>query len=442
MEIVGPFLLAPLFVLLIAGVPIAFSLGLSSAFFLVLTAIPGLDLVPRPIPVLTLASEMFTGVNQFALLALPMFVLSGELMHRFNIIDSLIGLSRLLIGWTRGGLGHVTILASAMFAFISGSALATAASIGPTMIPAMVRERYPSAFAASLCAAAAMLGPIIPPSTPMIIVGSQLGISIGGMFVGGIVPGLLLAAVLMGLNAYASRRGAYGEIHRFEGVRPIVRGSVRTLPALTVPMVLLGGIVFGVFTPTEAGAVTVFYALFLGATYFRTLTFERIAESLRATTRVTASVLLIVATALVFNRIMTFFQIPEALLDAMLGLTSDPVVLTLIIVAFLLVVGTFMDELSNMLILGPLLMPVCTSADGIGMHPIQYGLFLMTAILLGLLTPPLSLLLNVVAPVGRVSIERVSLAVLPFFAAEVGVLLVMAFVPAVTMTLPRLFGFA
>ncbi len=139
---------------------------------------------------------------------------------------------------------------------------------------------------------------------------------------------------------------------------------------------------------------------------------------------------------------MTFFQIPEALLDAMLGLTSDPVVLTLIIVAFLLVVGTFMDELSNMLILGPLLMPVCTSADGIGMHPIQYGLFLMTAILLGLLTPPLSLLLNVVAPVGRVSIERVSLAVLPFFAAEVGVLLVMAFVPAVTMTLPRLFGFA
>jgi C4-dicarboxylate transporter DctM subunit len=262
------------------------------------------------------------------------------------------------------------------------------------------------------------------------------------MFVGGIVPGILLAAVLMGLNAYASRRGAYGEIHRFEGVKPVLRGSLRTLPALTVPMLLLSGIVFGVFTPTEAGAVTVFYALLLGAIYFRTITFAKVAESLRATTRVTASVLLIVATALVFNRIMTFFRVPEALLNTLLEVTSDPILLTLLIVAFLLVVGTFMDELSNMLILGPLLMPICTSAEGIGMHPIQYGLFLMTAILLGLLTPPLSLLLNVVAPIGRVSIERVSLAVLPFFFAEVGVLLVMAFVPAVTMTLPRLFGFA
>ena len=268
MEVVGPFLLAPLFVLLLIGVPIAFSLGLSSAIFLVIVNIPGLDLVSRPIPMLALATEMFSGINQFALLALPMFILSGELMHRFNIIDNLIWLSRLLIGWTRGGLGHTTILASAMFAFISGSALATAASIGPTMVPTMIRERYPNAYAASLCAAAAMLGPLIPPSTPMIIVGSQLGISIGGMFVGGIVTGLLLTFVLMGLNGVLSRGNNFGEIHKFTGIGPILRGSVKATPALTVPMVLLGGIVFGVFTPTEAGAVTVLYALLLGGGLF------------------------------------------------------------------------------------------------------------------------------------------------------------------------------
>ena len=441
MEVVALYLLLPLFILLAIGVPIAFSLGLSCTFLLVLINIPALELVPRAIPMNVLISEMYGGVNQFALLALPMFVLSGELMYRFLIIDRLINLSREMVGWVPGGLAHVTIVASTLFAFVTGSALATAASIGPTMIPAMIREKYPNDFAAAIVAAAAVLGPIIPPSTPMIIVGSQLGISIGGMFAAGVVPGLLIAAAMMGLAFIVSRRREYGERHPFKGIRPLARSALRAVPTMSVPLVLLLGIVGGVFTPTEAGAVTVFYALLLGFAYFRTADGGKVREALRNTAKVTASVLLIIATALVFNRIMTYFLVPQKLLELILSLSSDPFVIGLVLIAFLLALGTFMDELSNMIILGPLLMPVCTSPEGLGMHPIQYGLFLMTAILLGLLTPPLSLLLNLAAPIARVSIERLSITVLPFFAVQVGILLLMAFYPPVTMWLPRLLGF-
>lgn len=441
MAVVALFLLLPLFALLALGVPIAFSLGLSCTFFLALINIPALELVPRAIPMNVLISEMYSGINQFALLALPMFVLSGELMYRFLIVERLINLARKMVGWVPGGLAHVTIVASALFAFITGSALATAASIGPTMIPAMIREKYPNDFAAAVVAAAAILGPIIPPSTPMIIVGSQLGISIGGLFAAGVVPGLLIAAAMMVLSFFVSRRRGYGEVRAFEGARPLARSTLRAVPALTVPLVLLGGVVGGVFTPTEAGAVTVFYALLLGFAYFRSADGGKILGALHNTAKVSAAVLLIIATALVFNRIMTYFRVPQTLLEFMLSLSSDPLVIGIVLIAFLLAIGTFMDELSNMVILGPLLMPVCTSPEGLGMHPIQYGVFLMTAILLGLLTPPLSLLLNVAAPIAKVSIERLSIAVLPFFALQVGILLLMAFYPPVTMWLPRLLGY-
>jgi C4-dicarboxylate transporter DctM subunit len=437
MDLIAYYLLLPLFVFLVLGVPISVSLGLASAFFLYLTDF--FELVPRPIPIMTLVTEMYTGVNQFALLALPMFILSGELMNRFNIVDRLIDLARFSIGWVRGGMAHVTIAASTMFAFISGSALATAASIGPIMIPTMIREKYPNDFAGALVAAAAMLGPIIPPSTPMIIVGSQLGISIGGLFAAGILPGLMISFAMMVLVYVRARTSNLGEVHRFEGVPAIARGTFRALPAISVPVVLLVGIIGGVFTPTEAGAVTVAYALLLGTFYFRTASRNKILEALRATAKVTASVLFIIACALVFNRIMTYFQVPQTLVKIMVSISEDPIVLGLIIIAFLLFVGTFMDELSNMIILGPLLMPVCTEV--IGMHSIQYGLFLVVGILLGLLTPPLSLLLNVAAPIAKASVARISVVVLPFFFTQVGILVLIAFVPAVSLTVPRLFGF-
>ena len=309
------------------------------------------------------------------------------------------------------------------------------------MIPAMVREKYPNDFAGAVVAAAAILGPIIPPSTPMIIVGSQLGISIGGLFAAGLLPGFVIAFVMMVYVYYVSQRRGFGEVRPFEGMKVLRRSVTQSIPAMTVPLVLLVGVVGGVFTPTEAGAVTVLYALVLGLTYFRAVERSKVFESLRSTARITASVLLIIAAATVFNRLMTYFRVPQTLLEYMLSLSTDPFVIGIVLLAFLLVIGTFMDEVSNMIILGPLLMPICTSPQGLGMHPIQYGVFLITAILLGLLTPPLSLLLNIAAPIARTSIERLAVVVLPFFALQIGVVAAIAFYPPLTMWLPRLLGY-
>lgn len=441
MDVIGPYLLLPLFIFLCIGVPISFSLGLSSLLFLILLNIPDIGLVARPIPVNLVVNTMFDGVNQFALLALPMFVLSGEIMYRCKIIDDLIFLARSTMGWIRGGMAHVTILACTMFAFISGSALATAAAIGPQMIPAMIKDKYPNDFAGALTAAAALLGPIIPPSVFMILLGSNLGISIGGMFAAGVLPGLLIAGGLITLVYFISRAKGYGVHHPFEGVGSVARAVWRAGPALTAPLFLVVGILGGVFTPTEAGAITVFYSAALGLLYYRSLTWDTLIGALFQTAKVTAQVLFIIACALAFGRILTYFQIPRLLLQLMLDISTDPVTLTLIIIFVLLFLGTFMDELSMMIILGPLLMPLAVSPTGLGMEPIQFGLFMVVGVLMGLLTPPLGLLLNVTASISRSSMERLSWVVLPFLAVEVVVLLLIAFVKPVSMFLPGLLGF-
>lgn len=441
MDVVGPYLLVPLFIFLTIGVPISFSMGLSAALFLLLINVPGIELVARPIPVNLFVNTMFDAVGQFAMLALPMFILSGEIMHRCNIVDDLITLARTTMGWIRGGLAHVTIFACAMFAFISGSALATAAAIGPQMIPAMIKEKYPNDFAGALLSAAALLGPIIPPSTFMIILGGNLGISIGGLFASGIIPGFMIAFGLMAVAFYFSKKNNYGETYPFEGVGAISRAVWRAGPALSAPLFLVLGIVGGVFTPTEAGAITVFYSMALGAFYYRSLTWDKLISSLYQTAKVTAQVMFIVACALAFSRILSYFQIPMLMRNWMLGLTDSPFILGLIIIGVLLFMGTFMDELSNLIILGPLLMPICISPSGLGMEPIQYGLFMVVGILLGMLTPPLGLLLNVASAISKSSMERLSIVVLPFLAVEVAVLFLIAYVKPVSMFLPRLLGY-
>ena len=429
-ELIGPYLLLPFVVLLILGVPIAFSLGLASAIFLFFSG--------TTIPHIVLVTEMYTAVDSFALLALPMFVLTGELLNRCHLTERLIDVARLLVGWIKGGLAHVNIVTSMFFAGISGSVLADAATIGPILIPAMIKERYPRAFSAAVTGASAVIGAIIPPSIPLIIVGGQLQISIGGLFAAGIVPGVLVGLFLMIAAYVICRRNDYGNVHRFERLAPATTSAFKAAPALLIPVFILSGILSGVFTPTEAGAAAVAYTLLLGALLYRTLSRSKLVASLIATARVTASALLIVAAAVVFSRLLTFYRVPQEILDVLLSITDSRVLLFLIIIVFFLAAGTFMDALANMIILGPLLMPV--AVEGLGMHPLQFGVFLMVGLLLGVLTPPLGLVLFVVAPVARVSIERLSLAVIPFLAAELAVLLLIAFVPEVTLGLPRAAG--
>jgi len=432
MELVGPYLLIPFGAALILGIPVAFSLGLACIIFLLFSG--------SPIPPLILITEMFTAVNQFALLALPMFVLTGELLNRCDITEKLVEVARLMVGWIRGGLAHVNIVTSMFFAGISGSVLADAASLGPILIPAMIRERYPAAFSAAVTAASAVIGAIIPPSTVAIIIGGQLQISIGGLFAGGIIPGILVGLVLM-LTAYViSVRRGYGDVHAFAGVVPMVKGAGSAAPALLIPFIILGGILGGIFTPTEAGAVAVLYTLIIGTVYYRTLDFKNLFEAMVSTARVTASALIIVSTAIVFSRILTFFKIPQEILELLIAVSDNRIIMALILIGFFLIMGTFMDALANMIILGPLLMPVAISPLGLGMTEIQFGLFLMVGLLLGLITPPLGLLLFITGPIARVSLERVSLAVLPFLMAELVILLLIVFVQPITMAIPRALG--
>jgi len=426
------YLMTPFLVFMFLGVPIAFSLGLSCLFFIAFSG------APLPIPAVHVITEMFSSLDQFAILALPMFVLTGELLTRCNIIDELIRLSRLLVGWIRGGLGHVVIVSSMFFSGISGSAVADIAAIGPILIPAMIRERFPRDYAAALTAAASIMGPVIPPSIPMIIVGAQLGISVGGLFAAGILPGILIGLSLMAANWWFCRRHGYGEIHRFEGVVPILISSAKATPALIIPVWLLGGILAGIFTPTEAGAVAVVYTALVGRFLYRTLDGERLKEALLSTAKITAQALLIVTTAFIFSRILTLYRVPTELLDLMLAISTGKVTLILILIVFFTIIGTFMDALATMIILGPLLMPVCV--EGMGMHPLQYGMFLVVGQLLGLLTPPVGLSIFVAAPIANVSMERISIAVLPFLFVETVVLAVIAFVPELSLFIPRLVG--
>jgi tripartite ATP-independent transporter DctM subunit len=429
MDVVGPFLLLPFFALLLANVPVAVSLGLSSAFFLFVSG--------TRLPPLLLVSEMYDSVAKVALLALPMFVLSGELLNRFNMTDRLIALAQLMVGWIRGGLAHVNILASMLFAGVSGSIFGDLASIGTIMIPAMVRERYGRAFSAAVTASSALIGAIIPPSTVMVIIGAHLNLSVGGLFAAGILPGILIGLALMIVAFVQSWRRGLGDIHPVPPLPEATRIVLSAIPVLTVPVFLISGIVFAVFTPTEAGAAAVAYALVLGIVY-RRLNPSVLAEALGATVRITASALIIVSTAFVFSRILTFHRVPQELLDLLLSISDNPLILILLMTLVLLIVGTFMDALANMIIMGPLLMPVMV--DGLGMHPIQFGIWLMVGLLLGLLTPPLGLALFMVSPIARSPVLQIARETLPFLLAQILVLLAIAWIPAITLFVPRLTG--
>lgn len=381
---------------------------------------------------------MYDGVSQFALLALPLFVLVGELLSRCQITEKLVEVAKHVAGWAIGGLAHVNIVASMFFAGISGSVLADTASIGPLLIPAMVRERFSPAFSAAVTASSSVIGAIIPPSVLMIVLGGHLEISVGALFAAGIVPGILVGVFLMFTAFVISMRRGYGIVHPFEGFVSMTRASAKAFPALVIPIWILGGILSGVFTPTEAGAIAVLYTIVISAFYYRTLTLQVFYDALVSGVRVTATVMFIVATAIVFSHLLAFNRVPQEMLKVLLALSDSKILIILIVLGLLMAVGTFLEVMPNMLILGPLLMPVMV--DGLGMHPIQYAMMLIVGLLMGHITPPVGLTLFIAAPIARVSLEEVSVAVIPFLVAEVFVLFLIAFVPAVTLTIPRMVG--
>lgn len=420
------------FLLLLLGMPIGYVLGIAGVIGM-WTIDPG----GRFLPMAT--ERFFAGLDLFTFLAMPFFILAGEIMNRSGITDRLIGLADALVGYLRGGMAHSNMVASVMFAGLSGAATADAAAFGNTLVPAMVKKGYSRPFACAVTAAGSIIGPTIPPSNLMIIYGSLMGVSIAGLFAAGILPGLLICLVCMAvIRALANRLG----LPKAEG-RPSLSGIVRAFKdgfsALVMPVMILGAILGGVATPTEAAAVAVLYALVMGVFVYRKVTWNDLSEMLIRTTRITGIVFLIIASASILGWWMTFNQLPQAIAAAFLTVSDKPAVIVALILALLLFIGMFMDINAMLIILAPVLAPLTVS---IGMDPVHAGVMIVLALNISLMTPPVGACLFVLASVTGERIDRIAQALWPFLLAEVGVLFLVAYWPDLTLFVPRLMGLA
>ncbi len=420
------------FVLLMLGMPIGYVLGIAGIVGM-WTIDPGGRFLPMA------AERFFAGLDLFTFLAMPFFIFAGEIMNRSGITDRLIGLADALVGYLRGGMAHSNMVASVMFAGLSGAATADAAAFGNTMVPAMVKSGYTRPFACAVTAAGSIIGPTIPPSNLMVIYGSLMGVSIAGLFAAGIVPGLLICGICMAVIALLGRRLNLPK----GGSRPsfslVGRALRQGFSALMMPIIILGGILGGVFTPTEAASVAVLYALIVGGLIYRALSWRDLLEMLIRTSRITGIVFLIIASASILGWWMTFNQIPQAIAASFLAISDRPSVIVGLILLMLLTIGMFMDINAMLIILAPMLVPLTNS---IGMDPVHAGVMIILALNISLMTPPVGACLFVLASVTGEKIERIARSLWPFLIAELLVLMVVAFWPDLTLFVPRLLGLA
>ena len=418
-------------VLLFAGVPISFAIGTA--------AVAALALSLDPAPAATvIAQRLATGLDSFALLAIPFFILSGQLMNRGGIARRLVDLAKLAVGRLPGGLAYVNILGSMLFGAISGSAVAAAAAIGGTMTPLMRREGYDRDFAAAVNISAAPIGLLIPPSNIMVVYSlASGGVSIAALFLAGYVPGILLGLALMGTVAFLARGRNYPA---GEKVAAAEAGGIvfRALPSLLLIVLVMGGIILGWFTPTEASAIAVAYTFVLSVLVYREVPWRELPGILTDSALTTAVVLLLIGTSMGMSWVMSLANIPQAVTAGLLAITEDKVLLLLIINLLLLVVGTFMDMTPAVLIFTPILLPV---VQKLGISPLHFGLILIFNLCIGLCTPPVGNCLFVGCGVAQTTIARVWRPLLPFFAAMVVVLMLVTFWPALSLALPRALGF-
>ena len=427
-------LLAVFAALLTLNVPIAFVLGIAT----VLAAFAlGYDNV-----LLSFAADMGNGLDTFALLAIPFFILAGDLMGAGGLATRLIDLAGLLLGRFRGGLAMVNSLTCMLFGSISGSAAAAVSSVGGTMIPEMNRKGYDRDFNIALTASAATTGMLIPPSNVMIVYAVVASnVSIGALFLAGVFPGLLTGLFIMLAAVLVSRRKGYGGddmVEKTEVVRrPWWQVVWRALPSLALVFFVLGGILGGWFTPTEASAVAVLWAFLLAVIFYREVPLRALPKLVVGSARTTGIVMLLVAVSTVMSGLLTKEQIPQAVADALLGLSSNPWVILLTINVILLAVGVFMDMTPAVLVFTPIFLPV---AEGIGIDPVHFGIILIANLCIGLCTPPVGSCLFLGCSVGHSKIDRVSRAMVPFFLAMVGALALITWFPQLSLWLPRLFG--
>lgn len=423
-----PLLLLLLFaLLLVLGVPIALVIALASLMAMLAS---GSRLVLLP-------SRMFAGTDSFPLLAVPLFVLAGSLMNTGGITKRLVGFASNLVGWLRGGLALVNIQASMFFAGISGSAVADASAVGGVLIPAMEEDGYETDFAAAVTAASSTVGPIIPPSIPLVLYGILAQVSVGALFLAGAIPGILLGLSMMALTYVISIRRGY-KAHPWQGWRNLGRSFLGAFWALITPLIILGGILSGVFTATEASAVAVGYAFITGAFIYRELSWRKLPSILVEATLVTALIMFVVAAAQPMAFVFAREQVPALVGDWLLSISSSRWVLIPLVNIILLLVGTILETTAALIIFIPILLPLMTS---IGVDPIWFGVMMVLNLIIGLVTPPVGVVLFVTSGIAKLPLEQLIRAIWPYLLVMLAVLALVASIPGLSLWLPRLFGY-
>ncbi len=412
-------------VCLLLRFPIAFALGLSCLAYLVIKGIP-LIIVPM---------KMYSGIDVFVLLSIPGFILAGNLMNQGGLTEKIISFCNHLTGHIRGGLALANIGASMLFAGISGTAISDTASIGSVLIPAMKKEGYDADFACAITAASSTVGPIIPPSVPMIIAATLSGLSVGRLFLAGAIPGFLLGFGLMFVAYYISVKKKYRTFPKSTFMQ-IIKGFFDTFWSLLMTFIILFGIIGGIFTPTEASIIAVFYAMLVGVFVYKKLNVKNIMVIVLESMKTSASLMVLIGFANLFGWILITEQLPQIISTEILNFSDNKYVVLLLINILLILVGTFMETIAALLILFPILLKV---AIGVDVDPIHFAVIALLNLMIGLTTPPLGVCLFVSASIGKVSIGEVSKAGLPFLLVSLLVLTLITLFPEISLFLPKLF---
>lgn len=415
------------FVLLLVGVPIGYVLGIAGVI--------GLFQIGGDNFFVMAPKRFFDGLNLFTFMAMPFFILAGEIMNKAGMTMRLAAFADSLVGYMRGGLAHSNMLASVLFAGMTGAAVSDAAAFGNTLVPAMVKQGYSRPFACAVTAAGSIIGPTIPPSNLMVIYGSLAGVSIAGLFAAGILPGILICLSCMALITALGRRLGLPKAEGGPSLKEIIRTFKSSISAILMPGIILGGILGGIVTPTEAAAIAVAYALFVGFFLERTIGVKDVFEMLIRTGRITGVVFLIIASASILSWWMTFMQIPQMLATFFLSLSSDPLIIKGLILCFLIAIGMFMDINAALIILTPMLGTLTTA---IGMHPVHAGVMIILTLNISLMTPPVGACIFVLSSVTGERIEKISASLWPFIIVEIAVLVLITYCTDLAMFFPKL----
>ena len=384
-------------------------------------------------------SKIFNGLNIFPFLAMPFFILAGEIMNHTGITSRLVHLAQALVGHFRGGLAHTNMLASVFFAGLTGAATADAAAFGRTLVPAMVERGYKRDYACAVTAAGSIIGPTIPPSGLMVVYGSLMGVSIGGLFAAGVLPGLLICLTCMIVIAIGATANNLPKSEKRANLRELAQVFRQSFLALMMPVIILGGILGGIVTPTEAASIAVAYALFIGIFIYRKITVDDFIQMLIRTARVTGVIFVIIAFASILGWWLSFNQIPQQVAQAFLLIADNPYIIISLIIGLLLIVGMVMDITAILIILAPVLVPL---TEQIGMSPIHAGIVFVLALNISLMTPPVGACLFVLSSVTGERLELIAAKLWPFLIAEVAILFIFALWEDMALFIPRLLGFA